>query len=75
MLNAMELLWKNNKRIINQGMKTSNDIYNEYNKIFHKYYWPNEVNNYLDRLYYSGGIIPIQPLSTKTVLWQCQDNS
>lgn len=52
----------------NQGMKTSDDRYNEFNKIFHKYYWSNEVDNYLDKLYYSGGIIPIQPISTKTVL-------
>ena len=49
-------------------MKTSDDRYNEFNKIFHKYYWSNEVDNYLDKLYYSGGIIPIQPISTKTVL-------
>lgn len=42
--------------------------YKKAHKIFHKYYWPNEVDNYLDKLYYSGGIIPIQPLSTKTVL-------
>lgn len=49
-------------------METSDNRYNNYNKIFHKYYWSNEVNNYLDKLYYSGGIIPIQPLSTKSVL-------
>ena len=61
-------LKKRIRESFNQGMETSDNRYNNYNKIFHKYYWSNEVNNYLDKLYYSGGIIPIQPLSTKSVL-------
>ena len=61
-------LKKRIRESFNQGMETSDNRYNNYNKIFHKYYWSNEVNNYLDKLYYSGGVIPIQPLSTKSVL-------
>ena len=62
------ILKKRIRESFNQGMETSDNRYNNYNKIFHKYYWSNEVNNYLDKLYYSGCIIPIQPLSTKSVL-------
>lgn len=58
-------LKKRIKENFNQGMETADDRYNDYNKIFHKYYWINEVNDYLSKLYYNGGVIPIQPLSTK----------
>lgn len=55
-------LAKKIKYNLNYGMQTEDSRYTMFNKVFAKYYWPNEVTSYLEKLYNNGGGIPIRPL-------------
>ena len=56
------LLQKTIKKNLNYGMQTEDSRYTMFNKTFSKYYYPNEVNGYLEKLYHNGGVVPIRPL-------------
>jgi len=56
------LLQKKIKKSLNCGMQTEDSRYVTFNKTFGKYYSPNEVSNYLEKLYNNGGVVPIRPL-------------
>jgi hypothetical protein len=56
------LLQKSIKGNLNYGMQTQDSRYTMFNKTFSKYYFPNEVDNYLEKLFNNGGVVPICPL-------------
>jgi hypothetical protein len=61
------LLTKNIKENLNCGMQTEDSRYTMFNKTFNKYYFPNEVYSYLEKLYNNGGVIPIHPCSAQAL--------
>lgn len=56
------ILQKEIKKHYNYGMHTEDSRYTLLNKTFAKYYWSDEVKNYLDKLYNNGGVVPIRPI-------------
>ena len=55
------LLRKTIKKSLHFGMQTEDNRYTMFNGTFGKYYYPYEVNGYLEKLYHFGGVVPIRP--------------